>query len=460
VSPLTVRRYRAERLLRDEFEALESQVIAAVRRRLYGAGVELDRCDLEACYAQAWQGLYTAVLAGETIESPGGWLVRVTHRRALDEHRRRVRVHVGLADADAGHGQGGLRLEPDLAAALDDRTKLRRLFEGLRGRLSEREREAAVLCYLQGLSRAEAALRMGLSEARLRKLMDGRGGGRPGVAGKVGALVEAIRDGDWCEEQGSLMRALAFGILDPDGERHRLAVLHRETCPACSAYVVSLRGLAAALPPVLLPWGVGAGALAGLGTGAQVGTGAAGGGGVAGGAGVATGSGGLAVGAGGAAGAGGWVVAGGSVTAKFALGCALALGLGAGCVALGGHGGAADRHQRRPGSAGASVRVPPAERRWSIRTPLGAVTDSRAARLGVAQRSRAGSSTPPSETASREFGPEQPAPRARAGVGTGGEAIASAASSATNGARRPESGAGGGSTSASPTQAAREFGPG
>ena len=32
--------------------------------------------DLEACYAQAWQGLYTAIAAGEEIANPGGWLTR------------------------------------------------------------------------------------------------------------------------------------------------------------------------------------------------------------------------------------------------------------------------------------------------------------------------------------------------------------------------------------------------
>ncbi len=157
--------------------------------------------------------------------------------------------------------------ERDFAAELDDRMRLRQLFEGLRGRLDAREREAATLCYLQGLSRAEAAERMGVSERRMRKLMEGHGPGRPGVAGKVGALVETIRDGAWCAEQGSLMRALAYGILDPDGERHRLALAHHGQCPACRAYVASLRGLAATLPPVLLPWGLGAAALAHAGEG-------------------------------------------------------------------------------------------------------------------------------------------------------------------------------------------------
>jgi hypothetical protein len=60
----------------------------------------------------------------------------------------------------------------------------------------------------------------------MRKLMDGQGTGRPGVAGKVGRLAETIRDGGWCEEQGSLMRGLAYGILDPDGDRYRLALIH------------------------------------------------------------------------------------------------------------------------------------------------------------------------------------------------------------------------------------------
>ena len=199
--------------------------------------------------------------------------------------------------------------------------RLRQLFEGLRGSLSAREREAAVLCYLQGLTRDQAAARMGMSEARMRKLMEGRGPGRPGVAGKVGALVQTIRDGGWCEAQGSLMRGLAFGILDPNGERYRLAVAHGSECPACRAYVASLRGLAAALPPVLLPGALGAAALAGGGAGAA----GAGAGGVAlGGAGAGSAGAGAqlgrglgsavsvsgSAGAGGAAAGGGWAVLG------------------------------------------------------------------------------------------------------------------------------------------------------
>jgi DNA-directed RNA polymerase specialized sigma24 family protein len=350
-------------MLRKEFEGLRGRVIGTVRGRLRASGVSLDASDLEACYAQAWQGLYAAMLAGEEIANPTGWLALVTFRRAIEEHRSRCRSYpsegVGAPDGPRG-GESEPAREQDFAGELDDRIRLRQVFEGLRGRLSERELQAAALCYLQGLSRVEAAARMGISEQRMRKLMEGPGPGRPGVAGKVGELLETIRGGGWCEEQGSLMRGLAFGILDPEGERYRLAMAHRRECPACRAYVLSLRGLASVLPVPFLPGVLGAGALAGLaGAGVGAGSGAgAGAGAVGAGAGAGTGAGSSAVGAGAGAGAGaqvgsgigalsasgaagagagaasgGWLLAGG-VGAKLAVGCLVALGVGASCVAL------------------------------------------------------------------------------------------------------------------------------
>jgi RNA polymerase sigma factor (sigma-70 family) len=313
MSPLTVRRYRAERLLRKEFEGLRGRVMGTVRGRLRASGVTLDPSDLEACYAQAWQGLYAAMLAGDEIANPTGWLALVTYRRAIEEHRSRRRIYPtsGVGESDQLHGghddaEAWGALERDFASELDDRIRLRQVFEGLRGRLSAREQEAAALCYLQGLSRAEAAERMGISESRMRKLMEGQGAGRPGVAGKVGELVETIRGGGWCEEQGSLMRGLAFGILDPEGERYRLALAHRRECPACRAYIVSLRGLAAVLPlPVFLPGVLGAGALAGTGAGVGASAGAQAGAGAGASAGAQAGSGiGGALTASGTAGAG------------------------------------------------------------------------------------------------------------------------------------------------------------
>jgi RNA polymerase sigma factor (sigma-70 family) len=450
MSPLSVRRYRAERLLRRDFETLRGRVLATVRSKLSAGGaMNLDKSDLEACYAIAWQGLYAAVLEGDDIANPAGWLVLVTFRRAIDEQRARGRAHRGgerlqlgsegesLEQAELEMGGAHAR---DLADELDDRVLLRQLFEGLRGRLSEREREAAVLCYLHGLSRSQAAARMGVSEARMRKLMEGSGAGRPGVAGKVGNLVACIRDGEWCEEQGSLMRALAYGILDPDGERYKLALTHRSECPACRAYVASLRGLAATLPPVFLPWGLGAAALARSARGAHGGaagsaSGVGGSGATAGGVqagggmtGALSASGAASAGAGGVAGSG-WLLTGGSLTAKLAAGCVLAFSVGASCVALNVGNSPAHHHSHthRPvhtvaagigeGGEGAQYRLSSTAVSGERQVLLQDDTHPAAAEPP---------SLAPESKASREFGPEQ------ATTGDGGkQAVAASASKPT-----------------------------
>jgi RNA polymerase sigma factor (sigma-70 family) len=498
VSPSTLRRYRAERLLREEFERLRSGVVASASRRLRAVGVRLDASDLDASYAQAWQGLYAAMLEGQQITNPAGWLTLVTYRRAIDEHRARSRVQCAVIPSEAvrdrlGVGAGALGVSSaagpaagvgavgegrDLADELDDRTTLRQLFEALRGRLTAREQQAATLCYLQGLSRSEAAARMGVSESRMRKLMEGCGTGSPGVAGKVGALVETIRAGEWCEEQGSLMRGFAYGILDPDGERYSLALIHRDECPACRAYVLSLRGLAAVLPPVplLLHPVLGAGASAGSASGAAVGasTGttvaAPTSAGVAGGALSASGAG--AVG-------GGWWLVGGPLGAKLAVGCLLALGVGAGCVALGVHTGqtrapAHNSSAARGGHVGVHARgylagslaptavVSGPTGQASGRAP--AVTQAPVARTPIASSARA----------SREFGPEQATGAGEARTSASAAATtptaktasaerAFAAPSASSPARTPPSAGSTSPPSAPPggvSAAQREFAPG
>jgi hypothetical protein len=259
---------------------------------------------------------------------------------------------------------------------------------------------------------------MGVSESRMRKLMEGAGKGLRGVAAKVGALVRAITGGEWCEQQGSLMRGLAFGILDPQGDRYRHALSHSEACPACRAYVLSLRGLAVVLPPVpalLYPilatgaTGVAAtGALAGSGS---AGAGAGGGAGVTSaplgaGAGVGTLSASSAAGAGAAS--GGWWLAGG-VGAKLAAGCLLALGVGAGCVALEGSPTAGDGagHARTRTGAGSPRGVPArgsavAATRAAAPLPIERAPPSTSAARTAGDVSSAVSAT-------REFGPERPA---------------------------------------------------
>jgi RNA polymerase sigma factor (sigma-70 family) len=322
MSPSVLRRYRAERLLRGEFVALRSKVLTIVRSRLQSKGLTLDPLDLEACYSQAWHGLYSAMLAGDSIDNPSGWLMLVTFRRAVDESRSRARQQVPVGfEAPDGYQQILDRERPiasdrDLASELDDRTRLRQVFEGFSSHLSSREREAASLCYLHGLSRAEAARQMGISEMRMRKLMDGASTGRPGVSSKVSRLLETIESGRWCEQQSSLIRAYALGVLDPDGERYELAVAHCRECPACRAHVASLRGLAVVLPLPLLAHA------ALLSPGALLG-----------GKGVGTGP----VGVGAAVGSSGTVSAGAGIAAPLVvkLAAVAVLGLAGGYVALG-----------------------------------------------------------------------------------------------------------------------------
>jgi DNA-directed RNA polymerase specialized sigma24 family protein len=479
MSPASLRRYRAERLLRDEFRALRGQVIASVRGSLRARGAGLDESDLEACYAQAWQGLYAATLEGQRIVNPAGWLAVVTFRRAVDEHRARARIGLsdGAGPAAAGGDDGldalgdagaGGAAQPDFATELDDRIRLRHLFEALRLRLSAREQQAAALCYLQGLTRAQAARMMGVGDERMRKLMDGPGAGRPGVAGKVGTLVGTIRNGEWCEEQGSLMRGFAYGILDPQGERYQLALAHSNGCPACRAYVASLRGLAALLPPVpaILHWAL---------LGGAVGARAASQGGTAGGALPAAGAmsppaaaSGAAIGVG--AGGGSWLLAGG-VSTKLATGCLLALGVGAGCAVLGAGGrvARAPAHARARPRAAALAAVSPLApagdggRSLSIATrPAGGARGLTAAALAPSSASRA----------SREFGPERAlttpsSERSRAPAPPAGTPSVSARAASAGGefARAAVPPARVGAGASAPAQAAgasaqREFSPG
>ena len=422
MSPTVLRRYRAERLLRRDFEGARERVLASVRANLGARGIVLDRADLEACYSQAWQGLYTALMEGQEPENPVGWLTLVCYRRAIDEHRQRSSERPRLQGAEE-ELEG--RIEPDLAGALDDRLKLRHTFEALRQRLDAREQQAASLCYLQGLSRAQAAERMGISEARMRKLMEGRGPSRPGVAAKMDALLKTIQGGGWCEQQASLMRGLAYGVHDPDGERYRLAQLHRRECPACRAYVISLRGLAAVLPPLALPWAPGMAGLGGaLGGGAgssAAGLGGGGSGAGLGGAGSGLGGAGSSAGLGGAAGggaAGGWLPLGGSLGVKLATGCLLVAGVSGGCVALiasPGHSRhALHSHDLARGSGAPSAGTSPtlsssrpirlAQRRASVHVVPSAST----------RPSRSLAAVPAAGTAQRELGFERaPRPQAR-----------------------------------------------
>jgi DNA-directed RNA polymerase specialized sigma24 family protein len=250
-------RHRAEQLIARDYEALRSDVLKALRGRLARQSIFFDDSELDAVYNQAWMGLYTEYVEGTDVANPGGFLTNAAYYRAIDEFRRKH------PDRWADDGQLAERViqnashDVDLAAQLDDYTKLRQFIESLRDSLSKRECEAAALCYIRGYSRPEAAKLLGVEPKRMEKIMDA-------VSKKIGRFVRDIEAGVFCEKRRSLMNAFAFGVLDPDGERYELAQAHLEDCAGCRAYVRSARGIAAIIPPSTLPLKLAGGHIAAL----------------------------------------------------------------------------------------------------------------------------------------------------------------------------------------------------
>jgi len=228
--------------------------------------------------------------------------------------------------------------------------------------------------------------------------------------------------------------------------------------------VLSLRGLAAVLPPVLLPWGLGAGVLtrAGLATHGRAGIGAHPTGAGQAGAGI-----GGALSASGAAGAGGaaggsWLWAGGSLGAKVAVGCLLALGVGAGCVAFtdGPRSPVGPDHRR----ASSGIRAGGPERHDDAAADL--LRAYRPAERGpfgeqanASDRAAVQSALTPAEQAAREFGLERGAAAAETRSASQAGRKSSAARSATSGSApstaaepRPEGSASGPAPTSPPSR--------
>jgi DNA-directed RNA polymerase specialized sigma24 family protein len=241
---------QADTVLARDYERLKPDILRTVRGKLASSGVRFDDADLDAFYNQAWHGVHAKLAEGERVENVNGLLVTIAQRRALDEFRA-----LRLESRDGSDALEGQRVDLDLASQVDDHIRLRRFVEGMRERLSGRERQAAALCYVQDYSRGEAARAMGVKPRRMEKIMDG-------VSKKVGAFVGDIERDEWCDARRSLIKAYALGLLDPDGERHALAAEHLDSCSACRLEVLRMRGIAALTPPLPLLLAAVAGATA------------------------------------------------------------------------------------------------------------------------------------------------------------------------------------------------------
>ncbi len=247
-----LRRRRADEIINRDYPAMRDHVIGVVAGSLRRRSIFFAEADLDAHYNTAWQGLYNELLAGKTIENPQGFLVTIVIRRAIDDSRRLDTQGRAVTYEVTPEQVADVASDFDVAARLDDHVKIRHFVEGLKEQLSKRELEAAALCYIHGYSRPEAAEILSVEPRRMEKIMDA-------VSKKVGDFVRHIEAGAWCDSRRSLMNAYAFGVLDRDGERYRLASQHLKDCPACRRYVRVAQGLAAIVPPIWLPTGPTAG---------------------------------------------------------------------------------------------------------------------------------------------------------------------------------------------------------
>lgn len=229
-----------ERLVSAEYEDNKAEIVRTVSSKLSAAGVTMSPGDIEAPYNEAWHALYVELSKGSVVENRKGFLVAVTHRRALSEHRAsRANRRASVEELDL------IGAEIDFDSRLDAEIQVRQVIEGFRSNLSEREFEAATLCYIHGYSRPEAARVLGVKPKRMEKIMDG-------ASKRISGVVKRVESGEYCDGLRSVVRAYAVGILDPDGEKYRLAQGHLENCPACRRQVWVIRGLAVGVPPLPL----------------------------------------------------------------------------------------------------------------------------------------------------------------------------------------------------------------
>ena len=220
--------------MEEDYERLKTPTLRAVRARLRAHGSGLAVEDLEPFYNDAWLVLWNAEHPRD--HTLPGFLTIVAYRRAVDHLRRHPARRHEMLDVGVLCSADG-----DVIQRLDDRRRVRELLDALMDELTVRERAAAVLCYVHGYHRADAARVMGLSERRFKKVMD--------RASKTIRVIAADIDaGTRCGRYASRNTAYALGLLDPAGDRYASTRRHLCACSSCRADVRRIAQSAAAAP--------------------------------------------------------------------------------------------------------------------------------------------------------------------------------------------------------------------
>lgn len=189
-----------------------------LRRRFSADFISRHADDL---IAQAAMEYASAVGRGIQIRNPGGFLVDVAYKRALDALDRESRISpateldavVSLADPNAPHPLEELSREEERS----------HLYEAI-SRLDLEERKVISLVYFEGMSGREAAGPLGCSESTaLRRLRS--------ASQKLRKSLPAIEAGEYCAQAAPQLRAVSEGTADR--LQRTQASLHLRNCASC-----------------------------------------------------------------------------------------------------------------------------------------------------------------------------------------------------------------------------------
>jgi DNA-directed RNA polymerase specialized sigma24 family protein len=233
---------QADALADANLKRLESVVINAVQGKLHACKMWLDKSDLEAAYNLGWHGVCQYIAQGGEVTNLTGFLIDITYKRAFDIYRQR---HEGQhADAELATRS----TDGDVVDQVDDQLKIQKLIARMKRRLNENERKAVTLCLLHGFRRREAADMLRIEQASFQRIMDSATKKLGGIAAEIDA--RGCAEGEWSR----LLRSYALGLLSETDRDYPRAEKHLEECEACDRYVKGLKGLAAVMPPVGLPF--------------------------------------------------------------------------------------------------------------------------------------------------------------------------------------------------------------
>jgi RNA polymerase sigma factor (sigma-70 family) len=219
-----------DRAFEDRCRATQPRLLAYVRRQAPTRSYE----DADDVCQDVWLDVCRRTAAGTEIHSLVGFARKVAHDRVIDA-RNRARA-VELVDVTELTDQLGV--DPELERSLMAREAFRDQLEVVIESLGPTGAKVVVLRAL-GLSRAEVAERLGVSERRVKRTLED-------PEGKAAAGREMLRARGRCAMLTLALRDLAVGRLSTESDRWASVHAHLGRCPTCRVTLTRIRDAAGA----------------------------------------------------------------------------------------------------------------------------------------------------------------------------------------------------------------------